>query len=159
MLPGTNRSADRFVRASFYINAVPKTSDNAEAVVSAFSVIRNVSVPLGISTPGQPNISSTIWRTVSDHKYKRYFSENVRLLFMRSRRVTEIFFSGAAAVSPLAEGQSGIVVARDPPVVINYVPLAARSPLLRPREEYPVYSFFGFAARAAFSSSWIRGSC
>jgi choloylglycine hydrolase len=78
MLPGTNRSADRFVRASFYINAIPKTSDNAEAVASAFSVIRNVSVPLGITTPGQPNISSTIWRTVSDHKYKRYFFESAR---------------------------------------------------------------------------------
>ena len=25
-------------------------------------------VPLGITTPGQPNISSTIWRTVVDHK-------------------------------------------------------------------------------------------
>ena len=78
MLPGTNRSADRFVRAAFYIDAIPKTSDNAEAVASAFSVIRNVSVPLGITTPGQPNISSTIWRTVSDHKYKRYFFESAR---------------------------------------------------------------------------------
>jgi len=35
-------------------------------------------VPLGISTPGQPNISSTIWRTVSDHKNKRYFFESAR---------------------------------------------------------------------------------
>lgn len=26
-LPGTNRAADRFVRASFYINAIPKTDD------------------------------------------------------------------------------------------------------------------------------------
>jgi penicillin V acylase-like amidase (Ntn superfamily) len=78
MLPGTNRSADRFVRAAFYIDAIPKTSDNAEAVASAFSVIRNVSVPLGITTPGQPNISSTIWRTVADHKYKRYFFESAR---------------------------------------------------------------------------------
>jgi choloylglycine hydrolase len=78
MLPGTNRAADRFVRASFYINAIPKTADNNEAVASAFSVIRNVSVPLGISTPGQPNISSTIWRTVSDHKNRRYFFESAR---------------------------------------------------------------------------------
>ena len=78
MLPGTNRAADRFVRASFYINAVPKTANNSEAIASAFSVIRNVSVPLGISTPGQPNISSTIWRTVSDHKNKRYFFESTR---------------------------------------------------------------------------------
>jgi choloylglycine hydrolase len=60
MLPGTNRAADRFVRASFYINAIPKTANNTEAVASAFSVIRNTSVPLGITTPGQPNISSTI---------------------------------------------------------------------------------------------------
>lgn len=78
MLPGTNRAADRFVRASFYINAIPKTANNSEAIAGAFSVIRNVSVPLGISTPGQPNISSTIWRTVSDHKNRRYFFESVR---------------------------------------------------------------------------------
>jgi choloylglycine hydrolase len=78
MLPGTNRAADRFVRASFYINAVPKTAKIDEATASAFSVIRNVSVPLGISTPGQPNISSTIWRTVSDQKNRRYFFESAR---------------------------------------------------------------------------------
>ena len=78
MLPGTNRAADRFVRTSFYINAVPKTTDNREAIASAFSVIRNASVPLGISTPGAPNISSTIWRTVSDHKNRRYYFESAR---------------------------------------------------------------------------------
>ena len=78
MLPGTNRAADRFVRASFYINAIPKTSNDAEAVAAAFSVIRNASVPLGITTPGQPNISSTIWRTVSDHKNRRYYFESTR---------------------------------------------------------------------------------
>ena len=78
MLPGSNRAADRFVRTSFYINAIPKTANNREAVASAFSVIRNASVPLGISTPGQPNISSTLWRTVSDHKNKRYYFESTR---------------------------------------------------------------------------------
>jgi penicillin V acylase-like amidase (Ntn superfamily) len=78
MLPGTNRAADRFVRASFYINAIPKTADPLEAVAGVFSVIRNASVPMGISTPDQPNISSTIWRTVADHKNKRYFFESVR---------------------------------------------------------------------------------
>ncbi len=78
MLPGTNRSADRFARASFYINAIPKTANRAEAIASVFSVIRNVSVPLGIKTPGQPNISSTLWRTVSDHKNKRYYFDSAR---------------------------------------------------------------------------------
>jgi penicillin V acylase-like amidase (Ntn superfamily) len=78
MLPGTNRSADRFVRASFYINAIPKTADPLEAAASVLSVMRNVSVPLGITTPGQPNISSTIWRTVADQTNRRYFFESTR---------------------------------------------------------------------------------
>lgn len=76
MLPGTNRAADRFVRASFYADAIPKTPDPVETIASAFSVIRNVSVPFGISTPDEPNISSTRWRTVSDHKRKLYFFES-----------------------------------------------------------------------------------
>ena len=75
-LPGTNRAADRFVRASFYINAIPKVEDMRTAVASVFSVIRNTSVPLGITTPDQPNISSTIWRTVSDQKNKVYYYES-----------------------------------------------------------------------------------
>jgi choloylglycine hydrolase len=78
MLPGTNRAADRFVRASFYMKAIPQTAEINEAIASAFGVIRNVSVPLGITTPDQPNISSTLWRTVSDHKNKRYFYESTR---------------------------------------------------------------------------------
>lgn len=76
MLPGTNRAADRFVRASFYINAIPKTDDWHIGVASVFSVIRNCSVPYGISTPDQPNISSTRWRSVSDHKNLVYYFES-----------------------------------------------------------------------------------
>jgi penicillin V acylase-like amidase (Ntn superfamily) len=75
MLPGTNRAADRFVRTSFYIDAIPKTGDVDTALASAFSVIRNASVPLGITTPGQPNIASTLWRSVADQKSLRYFFE------------------------------------------------------------------------------------
>ena len=76
MLPGTNRAADRFARASFYVNAIPKAEDPGIAVASVFSVIRNASVPFGISTPGQPNISSTRWRTVSDQKRRVYYFES-----------------------------------------------------------------------------------
>ena len=75
MLPGTNRASDRFVRASFYIEAIPKTDNTRVAVAGTFSVIRNCSVPLGISTPNQPNISSTRWRSVSDHKNLVYYFE------------------------------------------------------------------------------------
>lgn len=75
-LPGTNRAADRFVRASFYINAIPKSEDPKVAIASVFSVIRNVSVPFGITTENEPNISSTRWRTVSDQKNLIYFYES-----------------------------------------------------------------------------------
>lgn len=77
MLPGTNRAADRFVRASFYLDAIPKTSDPVLAAASVFSVIRNTSVPFGISSPTEPNISSTRWRSVADHKSLRYYFETV----------------------------------------------------------------------------------
>lgn len=76
MLPGTNRASDRFVRASFYIDALPMTSDYRQAVAGVFSVMRNVSVPLGISIPSQPNIASTRWRTVADQKHKVYYFES-----------------------------------------------------------------------------------
>ena len=76
MLPGTNRAADRFARASFYVNAIPKNEDPVKALASVFSVIRNASVPFGINTPEEPNISSTRWRTVADHKRKLYFFES-----------------------------------------------------------------------------------
>ncbi|MFX1676092.1 linear amide C-N hydrolase [Paraburkholderia sp. A2WS-5] len=75
-LPGTNRAADRFARASFYINAIPKSEDPDIALASVFSVIRNVSVPYGISAENEPNISSTRWRTVVDHKRMLYFFES-----------------------------------------------------------------------------------
>ncbi|OYW56662.1 MAG: hydrolase [Rhizobiales bacterium 12-68-15] len=79
-LPGTNRAADRFARASFLLDALPKKIDphyirgipgqtyEHQALAAVLSLQRAVSVPLGISTEDQPNISSTIWRTVCDHR-------------------------------------------------------------------------------------------
>lgn len=101
MLPGTNRAADRFVRASFYTNAIPKTSDTRIGVASVFSVIRNCSVPFGISTPDQPNISSTRWRTVSDHKNLVYFYESVLTPNTFWLELKDIDFSENASVKKL----------------------------------------------------------
>jgi len=75
-LPGTNRASDRFARASFFIDALPQVSDGMKATAAMFSVIRGVSVPLGLTTPGQPNIASTVWRTVYDQKAKRMFFDS-----------------------------------------------------------------------------------
>lgn len=73
MLPGTNRSSDRFVRASYYVEAVAQSPDARIAVPALLSVLRNVSVPYGITTPGKPNIASTIWRSVCDQKNLVYY--------------------------------------------------------------------------------------
>ena len=78
MLPGTNRATDRYARASYYINAIPQTTDIRIAVASVFSVIRNCSVPFGISSETEPNISSTRWRSVADQKHLVYYFETVK---------------------------------------------------------------------------------
>lgn len=87
-LPGTNRAADRFARASFsvgavpkkvapgYITAVPDRQFNLQAVASVLSIMRAVSVPLGITTPDAPNIASTIWRTAADQKNLIYYFDS-----------------------------------------------------------------------------------
>jgi penicillin V acylase-like amidase (Ntn superfamily) len=87
-LPGTNRAADRFVRTSFFLNAIPKVLDKNyiqgvpqhsyanQAVAEVLSVLRSVSVPLGITTPNEPNIASTLWRTVSDQKNMVYYFDS-----------------------------------------------------------------------------------
>jgi len=74
-LPGTNQASDRFVRASYYIHAIPQTDNTRIAVASVMSVIRNVSVPYGISIEGFPNLSTTQWRVVADQKNLVYYFE------------------------------------------------------------------------------------
>jgi len=75
-LPGTSRAEDRFARASFYIDAIPKTDDPRIAAAAVFSVMRNASVPYGISIEDRPNLSTTRWRTVADQKDKLYYFES-----------------------------------------------------------------------------------
>ncbi|MGJ0394277.1 MAG: linear amide C-N hydrolase [Methylocystis sp.] len=75
-LPGTARSADRFARMSWNLNAAAKEKDPRLATATTFSLIRAISVPLGVTDPERPNIASTIWRTVSDTGAKRYYFES-----------------------------------------------------------------------------------
>lgn len=74
-LPGSVTAADRFVRASFFINAIPQTDNTRVAVAGVFSVIRNVSVPYGFEIEGFPNLSTTRWRSVADQKELVYYFE------------------------------------------------------------------------------------
>lgn len=118
MLPGTNRATDRFVRASFYINAVEQTADPRTAVAAVFSVMRNVSVPLGISLPERPYIASTRWRTVSDQKNRVYFFESTLspdifwidlkgLDFSSGAPVKKLSLTGGKSTQGMRPGSSG----------------------------------------------------
>ena len=107
MLPGTNNSSDRFVRASFYIGIIPKTADPRIGVAAVSSVMRNVSVPFGISTKDKPNISTTIWRTVADQKNLRYYFEPVLSPCMFWIDLSRLDFSKGASIKklPLTGGE------------------------------------------------------
>ncbi|MHC5353648.1 linear amide C-N hydrolase [Myroides sp. LJL115] len=113
VLPGTGRSEDRFVRADYYATAVEQ-SDNAKiAVGAAFSIIRNCSVPYGVHIDGQPNLSSTKWRTVADQKNLVYYYEDPLSLTPIWLDFNELDFSEKAKVkkinlanSPMIAGNS-----------------------------------------------------
>jgi choloylglycine hydrolase len=107
MLPGTNRAADRFVRASFYIDAIPRTDDPFLAVAAVLSVMRNVSVPYGIATAGEPNISTTRWRTVADHEDLRYVFESALSPNTFWVELTKLDLSEDAPTLRLALGDGG----------------------------------------------------
>ena len=102
MLPGTNRASDRFVRASFYIHAIPQIADAKIAVPSVLSVMRNVSVPFGINTPEKPYISSTRWRSVSDQKNKVYYFESTLTPNLFWLDLKKIDFSPKAGIKKLS---------------------------------------------------------
>lgn len=97
-LPGTTEAADRFVRASYYLDHLPAAPDPPRAYAALLSVMRNAAQPFGAPDPNRPNISMTIWRTLADLTRKIYafessFSPNIvwvrydQLDFRRSQRL------------------------------------------------------------------------
>jgi choloylglycine hydrolase len=80
-LPGSSAAADRFVRAAYYLQGLPKASNNRESVAYIFSVMRNVSQPfseidLKAIVSGQPHNSPTRWRTVIDLTNGNFYYES-----------------------------------------------------------------------------------
>ncbi len=87
-LPGSISAADRFVRTSFLINAIPRQTDphtiqavpggtyENQAVAAVLGVMRAISTPLGIAHPDKPNLASTLWRTVYDQKNRVFFFDS-----------------------------------------------------------------------------------
>ena len=77
MLPGTVKSPDRCVRANFFAHHVDATADPDLAVSIARSVLMNSCVPYTYLIQGEPNVSSTQWRSYADIKNRRYFFDIV----------------------------------------------------------------------------------
>lgn len=103
-LPGTSRASDRFVRSGFYIDAVTQSDDPRIAAAAVFSVIRNASVPYGISMADAPNLSTTRWRVVADHKDLRFYGESATSPNVFWVDLKRLDFSEGAAVRKLDLG-------------------------------------------------------
>ncbi|MBD3425661.1 MAG: linear amide C-N hydrolase [Candidatus Omnitrophica bacterium] len=79
-LPGSSSSIDRFVRAAYYLKKLPEKPENyRQAVAGVLSVMRNAATPIGVADPDKPNISSTLWTSVSDSTDSTYYFEFTRL--------------------------------------------------------------------------------
>lgn len=73
-LPGTFEAADRFVRGAYYLTQLPKKpATYQQAVAGVMTVMRNQATPIGANDPVRPNVSATLWQTVSDLTNKRYY--------------------------------------------------------------------------------------
>lgn len=73
MLPGTVSSPDRCVRANYFARHVEPTSDPDLAVAITRSVIVPSCVPYTYLVEGEPNVSSTQWRSYSNTRDLRYY--------------------------------------------------------------------------------------
>lgn len=77
MLPGTVTSPDRCVRANYFAHHVKKTSDPDLGVAIARSVIMPSCVPYTYEIEGQPELSSTQWRSYANVRDLRYYFDIV----------------------------------------------------------------------------------
>ncbi|WP_013335041.1 linear amide C-N hydrolase [Gloeothece verrucosa] len=75
-LPGTSDSADRFVRAAFYLKSLPQPTNHQEAIAGVLSVMRSVAQPFRVPESGEPYASSTRWRTIVSCQEKLYLYES-----------------------------------------------------------------------------------
>ncbi|MDE6084345.1 MAG: linear amide C-N hydrolase [Muribaculaceae bacterium] len=77
MLPGTVSSPDRCVRANFFAHHVEQTADENLGLSITRSIMNNVSVPYTYLIQGEPNVSSTQWRSFADIKNLNYYFDIV----------------------------------------------------------------------------------
>lgn len=77
MLPGTVSSPDRCVRANFFAHHVKPVSDGDLGVAITRSILGTCSVPYTYLIEGEPNVSSTQWRSFANLRDRRYYFDIV----------------------------------------------------------------------------------
>lgn len=77
MLPGTVTSPDRCVRANYFAHHVEPVADAALGAAITRSVLVNSCVPFTYNISGEPNLSSTQWRSYSNLRDKLYYFDIV----------------------------------------------------------------------------------
>lgn len=77
MLPGTVSSADRCVRANYFAHHVEKTADADLGASICRSILVNSCVPYTYTVQGEPNLSSTQWRSYANTRDLRYYFDIV----------------------------------------------------------------------------------
>lgn len=73
-LPGNVNPRDRFQRASYYVNLLPKPDSERQAIASVLAIARNASVPFGAPYKSF-GVYNTEYRTAMDLTNLRYFFE------------------------------------------------------------------------------------
>lgn len=73
-LPGNVNPRDRFQRASYYVNLLPKPQSQRQAIANVLAIARNVSVPFGAPYKNF-GVYNTEYRTAMDLTNLRYFFE------------------------------------------------------------------------------------
>lgn len=77
MLPGTVSSPDRAVRANYFAHHVEKVPDAQLGASITRSILVNSCVPYTYNIEGEPNLSSTQWRSYSNLRDKLYYFDIV----------------------------------------------------------------------------------
>lgn len=77
MLPGTVTSPDRCVRANYFAHHVKKTGDADLGASIARTILMNSCVPYTYEIAGEPNLSSTQWRSLANTRDLRYYFDMV----------------------------------------------------------------------------------
>lgn len=76
-MPGTVTSADRCVRANYFAHHVKAVAEQDMGVAIAASILDNCAVPYSYEIQGEPNLSSTQWKSFADIRDRCYYFDIV----------------------------------------------------------------------------------